>query len=464
MADVRAPLRLLDELVWAVRRAGVRVSPAQAIDAVAAVRAVGLEDRDLLREALATVLVCSRDDVTRFERAFDEFFSGGPPRSLFERLAALGFAPRELEALRELLSRAAEDDGRGDRLGALLEGGSSLDQLMALAGMERALSAFVSPEQAGFFAMRMVDTVGVPRARQRLAALRAMLVDALGERGEALTKALELELDRASDEVRARVRKKAGRPPEQAVRGLAGKSFTALLPSEVDEVRRAVRSFAARLRGAERARRHRALRGLIDPHRTLRRALATGGVPFAPARRRRRRDRPRLVVLCDVSDSVRAVATFLLEFSYAAQELFSETRSFVFVSELGETTELFAREGIHKALSIAYGGGLVSVTDNSNYGRVLRAFEDQSREWLDRRTTVVVLGDGRTNYHDDAADVVARLRDRSRALYWLCPEPRASWASGDSAMGRYARGCTEVLEVRCAADLESAARRVLGRR
>ena len=166
------------------------------------------------------------------------------------------------------------------------------------------------------------------------------------------------------------------------------------------------------------------------------------------------------MILCDVSDSVRSVATFLLEFAYAAQELFSETRSFVFVSELGETTELFARHGVHRALAAAYGGGIVSVTDNSNYGRVLRSFEERSRTWLDRRTTVVVLGDGRTNYHDDASDALARIRDRARALIWLCPEPRAHWASGDS---RYARVCTTVLEVRSASDLESAARRLLVR-
>jgi len=463
MADPRAVVRLLDELVWRVRREGARVSTAQAIDLARAVTLVGIEDREALITTVISVLACTRADRDRVERAFVDFFSGKPARTLFDRLEQLGFTASELDALRELLSRAAEDDGQGDHLGALLEGGSSLDQLMQLAGMDRALSSLVSPMQAGFFAMRMVDAIGVTRARQKLAGLRAMLVDALGERGEALTRALEQELDRAADDVRARVRERSTPPAPPTSRNIANKAFEALSQSEVGEVRRAVRSFAARLRGAERARKRRALHGRIDPHRTLRSALRTGGVPFAPARRKRRRDRPRLVILCDVSDSVRSVATFLLEFAYAAQELFSETRSFVFVSELGETTELFARHGVHRALAAAYGGGIVSVTDNSNYGRVLRSFEERSRTWLDRRTTVVVLGDGRTNYHDDASDALARIRDRARALIWLCPEPRAHWASGDSAMSRYARVCTTVLEVRSASDLESAARRLLVR-
>jgi uncharacterized protein with von Willebrand factor type A (vWA) domain len=125
--------------------------------------------------------------------------------------------------------------------------------------------------------------------------------------------------------------------------------------------------------------------------------MRTGGVPFAPARRARRRDRPRLLLLCDVSDSVRAAARFMLEFVHAAHELFDRTRSFVFVSELGETTGLFAREPASVALGHAYGGSVVSVHDNSNYGRVLSEFERLHLGEIDRRTTVAILGDGRTN-------------------------------------------------------------------
>ncbi len=465
MADARALLRLLDEFVWRVRREGVRVSTTQAIDAVRVVQLVGLENRDTLHEALASVFVCVQSDREKLDRAFHEFFAtSATGRTLFERLANAGFTEAELSALRDLLDRLAEDQTGDDRLGDLLEGGAALDRLMQLAGMERALGALVSPMQAGFFAQRMVDVIGAPRARQTLAALRAMLVDAMGERGETLAKALENELDRATNEIRHRVRARVAEQQAPAARTVSDKAFSALLASEIDDVRRAVRSFAARLRGAERARKRRALRGRIDPHRTLKSALATAGVPFRLVRKRRRRDRPRLIVLCDVSDSVRAVATFLLEFTYAAQDLFSETRSFVFVSELGETTDLFAREGIHRALAIAYGGGVVSVADNSNYGRVLRAFDERILSSLDRRTTVVILGDGRTNYHEASSEILARVRDRARALIWLCPEPRAQWASGDSAMSRYARECTEVVEVRSARDLESAARRVLTKR
>jgi uncharacterized protein with von Willebrand factor type A (vWA) domain len=246
-------------------------------------------------------------------------------------------------------------------------------------------------------------------------------------------------------------------------RAIEAMPFASLSDAEVEEVRRAVRRFAERLRGSARVRARRSLRGRIDPHRTLRRALRTGGVPFRPAHRQRRRDRPRLVLLCDVSDSVRAAACFLLEFVYAAQELFERARSFVFVSELGETTHLFAREPVRVAIARAWGGGVVRSGDNSNYGRVLRAFEAKHLREIDRRSTVVILGDGRTNYLDAAPEVLDRIRCRSRALLWLCPEPRGRWSEGDSAMPTYAPKCTAVYEVGSALDLERAGRVLLGR-
>jgi uncharacterized protein with von Willebrand factor type A (vWA) domain len=164
-----------------------------------------------------------------------------------------------------------------------------------------------------------------------------------------------------------------------------------------------------------------------------------------------------------VSDSVRAAACFLLEFTYAAQELFERARSFVFVSDIGETTQLFAREPVRAAIAHAWGGGVVRAGDNSNYGRVLRTFEADHLRSIDRRTTVVILGDGRTNYHDAAPEVLDRIRGRARALLWLCPEPRGQWSEGDSAMTRYAPKCTAVYQVACAADLEHAVRAVLTR-
>ena len=466
MADVRAALRVTDELLWVLRRSGFAIATSQALDAVSAVRAVGFESQALVRDALASVIVKRARDRDRFDAVFDGFFSGSPQQTLWERLAAEGFTDPELDALRELLDafQAAAPDGA---LGPLVHRGAELDRLLQLAGSAQMLDGMQSPLQAGFFTHRLLEHVGTWRANDELASLRVRLVDAMGdERADALVRALQREIQRAADDVRGFVRSTLARRDAERARtsDVLGAPFASLDDAEVEEVRRAVRAFVQRLRGGERVRRRRSRKGRIDAHATLRRAMRTGGLPFRLSRRARRRDKPRLLLVCDVSDSVRSVARFLLELTYAAQELFDRTRTFVFVSELGETTRLFEEEPIEMALARAYSGAVVPVTHNSNYGRVLHAFEETVLPDVDRRTTVVILGDGRTNYQNDAAEVLDAIRARARAVIWLCPEPRAAWATGDSAMPRYAPKCTRVLEVRCARDLEDAARLLLALR
>jgi uncharacterized protein with von Willebrand factor type A (vWA) domain len=471
--DARALLRVFDEFLWSLRREGLDISTAQAIDAMRAVAAVGLERRDDIRHAVAAVVVQHASERDRFDAAFDRFFGVDAATdragTLWDRLSAAGFDERELEILRAAMSEGgASGGGEWLSLGTFLDGGAELDRALVLGGIARDLDA-QSGAQIGYLTHRLLSRIGSGAARRTIASLRTLLIEALGERGEALADALGRELDRIDEEVRAAVAAAYGARLTEVARQrsehrLSTTPFDALTEADLEEVRLAVRRLAERLRGGARARaRRRARRGRIDPHRTLRGALRTGGVPFRPVRIARRRNRPKLVVLCDVSESVRAAASFFLEFTYAVQELFDRARSFVFVSDLDETTELFKREPVRAAIAHARGGGVVRAGDNSNYGRVLRTFEAVHARDLDRRTTVVVLGDGRTNYHDAAADVLERIRQRSRALFWLNPEPRGRWGQGDSAMGIYARACTAVYEVGCAADLERAARVIVSR-
>ncbi|APR87426.1 Carbon monoxide oxidation accessory protein CoxE [Minicystis rosea] len=463
-------LRILDELLWALRRDGFAISTAQAIDAARVTSLVGFDERATLRDALGAVILERRSDRDRFRASFDAFFAADRAHAgdLWSRLRARGFRDDELGALRELLQGAAERSGAtGDApaLRGLIGSESELDQILRAAGIARVLAPMTSPLQVGFFAQKVMNSLELPRAASALRRIGAALREALGEaRGAALEAALAEELDRARRRIRMHVERtiadRTADPDAGARRRADGTAFAGLTEAEREEVRRAVRSLAERLRGAERVRRKRALRGRIDPHRTLRLALRTGGVPFTPARKRRRRDKPRLVVLCDVSDSVRAASLFMLELVHAAQELFRGTRSFVFVSELAETTHLFDDLPPDTALARIYGGGVVSLAHNSNYGRVLSAFEERVGRSIDRRTTVVILGDGRTNYLADGADVVARLRERARALVWISPEGPGSWGNGDSAMLRYQASVTRVVVARTARELEDAARAV----
>ncbi len=459
MPDRRTLPRLLDELVWTLRREGCVVAPSQVNDLARAIGAIGWDDRDAVREA-ALAIVCEKTALRpRLSRAFDAFFSSEPAVDLWTRLSNKGFTLAELDVLREVLLAIATTEGAG--FASLLERGSELDRLLQLAGARRQLEGLTSSLQLGFFTQRVVDAVGIGRARERLLSLRLTLRSSLGARGDALADALARELDRTRDVVRDHVHASLEQAKGDRKSGARQEiPFAALGDSDAEEVRQAVRSFADRLRGRERVRARHARRGRIDPRRTLEALRRTGGVPFKPETRRKRRDKPRLVLLCDVSDSVRAASRFMLELVYAAQDVYERTRSFVFVSELGETTSLFDRERREVALRAAYSGDVVPVTANSNYGRVLRAFEDRYGRSLDRRTTVVILGDGRTNYHEAAEECLERIRQRCRALYWLCTEPRGTWWSGDSAMRLYVPHCTEVLEVTNARELEEAARTI----
>lgn len=458
-------LRLLSELLFALRRNGLAISPPQAIDAAKAIAEIGWEDRSLVREALACILVTSLGDRARFEEGFDEFFDSASPhvRDFWGRLRHEGLSEAEIQALRDLLEAFASQ-GSEPELFALLGERNELERLLATSEIRRVLEPLTSPLQAGFYTHRVLDRTGLSRAGATVEKIREHLRESLGdERAEAIARALRREIERARFEVRAHVERTLRQRlepegEEASSRKLSTTPFVSLTQAELDEVRRAVREFAMRLKGAARVRERKAKRGRLDPRATLRKSLRTGGIPFQPARRDRRRDKPRLVVLCDVSDSVRVAARFMLELVYAVQELFDGTRSFVFVSDIGEVSELFRRERPHLALAAAYSGQVIDTSQSSSYGRAFQAFEARFPDAIDARTTVVILGDGRTNYRPHGGEVLDRMRARAKRVFWLCPDPKSAWGVGDSAMPVYAAKVSRVFEARSASDLERAAR------
>lgn len=463
-------IRILSELFWSLRRAGIEIATSQAIDAAKVVALLGFDERARLRDGLEAVFVRRARDQRLYREAFDAFFSreGLVAGDLYARLAARGFGAAEIDALRELLHAVAERSGQAPEslaLRALTGSPQELDHLLRAAGLRRAVAGLSSKLQLGYYAEKASREIGVPRAQRALERVRDVLREALGdERGDAMARALEEELAALRRRVRSQLEEELDRraaPELDAAKSALDVPFEQLDARESVEVRRAVKRLAERLRGAARVREKRARRGRIDARRTARRALATMGVPFVPARRKRRRDKPKLVVVCDVSESVRAASRFMLELVSAVAELYEGTRSFVFVSELAEATPLFRGEGAAQAMARILSGELVPVQASSNYARAFAALERELAHSLDRRTTIVVLGDGRTNHQGDGAEVLLRLRERAKAVLWLCPEDPSRWGVGDSAMPRYAAASTAVLGARTARELERAARRIV---
>ncbi|TNC21532.1 VWA domain-containing protein [Amycolatopsis alkalitolerans] len=223
------------------------------------------------------------------------------------------------------------------------------------------------------------------------------------------------------------------------------------------ELEESLRRLAATLRGALTHRRRIASAGRVDPGRTMRRNMRFDGIPFSPVTVRRAEDRPRLVVLADVSLSVRATARFTLHLVHGLQNLFAQVRSFAFVDAVAETTELFAEYPVERALGLIFGGDVLDVDANSDYGAVFGEFLAEHSSAVTRRTTVLVLGDGRGNGNDPNLTAFAEISRRARETIWLTPEPRYSWGLGACDLPSYAEYCGKVRVVRDLSGLDRVA-------
>jgi len=453
------------ELARLLRRNGLPVSPAEAADAVAAAALVGVDTRQGLRDALATALVKRSADLPVFAAAFELHFSGlgrvlaVAERSLLEALRSAGLLTGdELEMVIRRLEAAAAGLGplgqaavAGDRAGLM--------RLLRAAALQIDFSLLASA-RGGFGAHRLLDAAGgagleadraAVEAALREAGLAPPVLDALtGELRAAFAGVEAAARAWAEAELAARARVRApdalpapGAPPPGA--------------AELRQVEAAVRRLAGRLRDRL-VRRQRGRRGALAVRATLRRNLGRDGVPSELVFRRRRPERPDLVVLCDVSESMRPVTRLMLLFLFGLQSAVRRVRTFVFVDSLGEVTDrLRGLPDATRAADLAVAAQVIPLSGNSAYGRVLRAFHRDHLAAVTRRTTLLVIGDGRTNFAPPEAWVLAELRRRARRVLWICPEGRERWGQGDSEMARYAVHCDRVATVQRLSDLEALA-------
>jgi len=452
----------LEDFTALLRQNGLRISPAEVADAAQAALLIGLEDRGAFRGALRATLVKRGQDTPVFDRLFEIYFSGakdlidGLEGSLLEALAAEKLSEDQLEEIARQLAQMSL------LTQALAQGqGAQLARLLRQATLSIDFRGLQSPLQRGFYARRLLQAAGGTKAeaelRQLLAALKAGGVDpgALDLASRQIDKTLKA-LEEAARRV-AEKEQKARDPEQKADKSLLHRSLSSLTPDEVQRMRSVVRRLAERLKTRLSRRRKVRRRGKLSVRRTLRKNLSTGGEPYQLVFRARRRERPEIVVLCDVSDSVRNVSRLMLQFVYTLQELYARVRSFVFVSDLGEVTHLFKNTDVGAAVDLATAGKVINLSANSNYGRALQLFHSTYLGSVTRRTTVIVIGDGRTNYNPPHAWALAEVKLKCRRLVWLCPEEKHSWGFGDSEMPLYARHCHRVETVRSLDDLAKVA-------
>lgn len=439
--------RSLEEFIRALRAADVRVSPVEAIDAHRAVAAVGFTDRTLLKDALCATLAKSADEVDRFDSTFETFF---------KRDNFLSAPPPEGD----------EGDPRGDQLPEEVQG-SPLAQMLLLgdaaglaAAMEEAAQKAGVNEirlstQRSRMTRRLLEEMGLAEIEKIIAAAKRMQT----EHGEGLAKRLEERRKGLMAEATRYVERQhelyaAGSGQKMREELLARKALNAeggIDPVDQMMMQALVRKMAKRLADRYSRRRNRAKKGHLDVRRTLRKSMGYGGVPFDIVWKREKIEKPSIVAICDVSKSVAAAAQFLLTFLYSLNEVVDRLDSYAFSGRLVPVDDILNDYGVDGAIFEVLKRIGFQQTD---YGKALEDFCDNHLDRLDRHTTVIFLGDGRSNFADPRLDLMHTIQQRVRSVIWLNPEPEAYWGQGDSVMHRYERFCHVAKTCNTLADLE----------
>jgi uncharacterized protein with von Willebrand factor type A (vWA) domain len=440
----------LEEFIRALRAADVRVSPAEAIDAARAIAVTGYADRELFKDALCVSLAKSPDEVARFDQTFETFFTrdklsrSTPPPESSERG---GQEPDETPQS----SEAAE----GSPLAQMLLSGdaAAIAQAMEEAAQRAGVAEIRLSTQRSRMTRRLLDEMGLAEIEQIIVAARRQAEGrALAERLDERRKALVAEAQSYVERQHSLYAAGSARSLREEM--LAKKALNAdggIDPVDLAMMQALVRRMAKRLADRYSRRRHVANRGHLDVRKTLRKSMAHGGVPFEIEWKIKKIDKPSIVAICDVSKSVAAAAQFLLTFLYSLNEVVERLDAFAFSGRMISVNEILDENGVEGAiLKVLQTIGF----QQTDYGQALQDFCDQHLDRLDRHTTVIFLGDGRSNFAEPRLDLMKQIHDRSRSVIWLNPEPESYWNQGDSVMHRYERFCHVAKHCNTLAQLE----------
>jgi uncharacterized protein len=446
--------QVLSNFIRALRAADVRVSTAESIDAAATLDVIGFTERALLKNALSQVLAKTPEDKSRFYDCFERFFT-------FEDLSGLN-ANDDAEADQPQGGSNAADDGvtsngtgapRDDNLLAVLGNAdtAALQQMTARAARSVQLQNIRIFTQRGMYIRRMLEAMGIDEVDDRLFDLART-----GDDGDPALERLRQAKARLFDDVSAVVDRQmlmytANAWPQLREEILQKTPLARIELRDFKVMQELVFKLAKRLIALHSRRRRVARRGHLDVRHTIRRNIEYDGLLFDTVWKRARVDRPKVIAVCDVSGSVATVARFLLVFLYSVTEVIPKVRAFAFSSHLGEVTGMFERLPVEDAVTQAlhqYGQG------STDYGGALSELERLTLKEIDHRTTVLILGDARSNYGDPGDRSLKRMHERARRVLWLNPEPRSFWNTGDSEMRKLAAACDRVEPCRSLRHLE----------
>lgn len=456
---------VLAGFVQELRRAGIPVSMVEAIDATEALAHVDLLDRAAFKTALGATLVKHSRHEPAFDVAFDAFFALWRP-TLSDR--------DQRDAVEALGPGAGRGSGGEADIDALIEALLSAMQQADMAGLRQAVSSAIDqlagmepgrPVGGTYYLYRTLRQLDADALFDRL--LNEAVATAGAEASELDRRMIQEDMQARFDEFRseleAEIRRRlvADRGSEAVARTLRRPLVedTELMHatrSELEHIEEVIQPLTRKL-AAKLARQRKLKRtGRLDFRKTVRHSLSTGGVPVEPYFRAPKPHKPEILLLCDVSGSMATFARFTLQFVYAMGTQFSKVRSFAFIDALDEVTDFFTpgTDFVDALRRISSEAEVVWLDGHSDYGRSLEMFAERFTAAVTPRSTVIITGDARNNYRPANADILGNIAHTARSVYWLNPEPRAYWNTGDSVMDRYGVHCTAVHEVRNLRQLE----------
>lgn len=448
--------------IAALRASGVRVSLAESQDAMHATDHIGVMDREAFRLSLKATLVKEAHDGPAFDKLFPLFFGSNQP-PMMNGLGSMSTADQQSfrEALQQLLNELGAELMRrlanGERLSP-----EELQQLGENAGLQNANQ----PYQQQWLTRRMLQQLGlqdlqaaIDELMELLAAMgleaqaRQELRDAMEANGEALEQQVK---DYVGQQIAENMAKEFEK--REPVDDLMHRPFASLDEREADELRTQVRRLAAQLRSRAALRQKRGKDGTLDPKATLRANLKYGSVPIE-MKFKHKQLKPKLVLIADVSTSMRPVAEFMVRLMYELSDQIAHARSFAFIHDMHEVSHEFehgrASEVVQEVLASIPPGYY-----NTDLGAALAQFAHDHFDAIDHRTTVVFLGDGRNNFNDPRIDLVEQIKRRAKRVLWFNPEHPVQWRSGDSDMLQYAPIVNAVHQVSNLAELAAAVDRL----
>lgn len=488
---------VVNDFVQVLRNHQLRVSPAESIDALHALEHAGLGEREVVKDTLRATLIKNQEDEDTFERLFELYFSMRPATEKPQAELKLthdhdhGPPPARLELGEEAGGTAPEDEGHShdtdestemrkffeeDRMRPANDiHGESERMRLSMFSQELILNrkpgAMDSALQRLTYHMRLrrsrnmfspgslVPEVGGEELPLDVSAVDLQnFVDHLHELE--VDDALIAELEAQSENIirglpdlikqmqeREKLLKKDAKDDTELRRRALRKMLT-FSATEQREMEAAVRRIARNIQGAKTRRLKQDRTGRISVPHTLRQNVRYDGVPFDPVLRRRREGKPRVTLLCDVSLSTRNLSRFWLHLIYQMQSLFSKVRTFVFVADMAEVTQVFEEHDMNRAVEEVFSGRVIDADVNSDFGRAAEQFKKEHLPTINHRTTVVVLGDGRNNGKPPNVEAFEEIARHARQVVWITPEPRWGWNLGSCDMPLYEPLCNRLEVVR----------------